>query len=129
MKESVVMSTISTQPSGQAPRGQGSSSTVSNTNSGVSGGVQRHYNHKNHNHSSRGLRKGNRNQAKSDNSTKPAGSRCSTFKGNTEGMNGHTFDCCDESHDRTQFSKTLDALKEYVAKNLKRSDDLRSIFE
>ena len=44
-------------------------------------------------------------------------------------MNGHTFECYDESGDRTQFSKTVDALKEYAANNLKRPEDLRPMFE
>jgi hypothetical protein len=34
-------------------------------------------------------------------------------------MNGHVFECYEERGDRTQFPKTLEALGEYAAKNLK----------
>ena len=44
-------------------------------------------------------------------------------------MNGHVFECYDESGDRTQFIKTIAALKEYAAKNLKRPEDLRTMFD
>jgi hypothetical protein len=33
-------------------------------------------------------------------------------------MNDHVFECYEERGDRTQFSKTLEALGEYAAKNL-----------
>jgi hypothetical protein len=44
-------------------------------------------------------------------------------------MNGHVFECYDESGDRTQFSKTLEALKEYAAKHCDRPNDLKPMFE
>jgi hypothetical protein len=50
------------------------------------------------------------------------------FKGNTADMNGHVFECYDERGDRTQFSKTLEALGEYAFKNLKYPENLKSIF-
>jgi Zinc knuckle len=53
----------------------------------------------------------------------------STFKGNTPDMNGHVFECYEERGDRTQFPKTLEALGEYAAKNLKHPEDLKSLFE
>jgi hypothetical protein len=53
----------------------------------------------------------------------------STFKGNTADMNGHVFECYEERGDRTQFPKTLEALGEYAAKNLKHPEDLKSLFE
>jgi hypothetical protein len=53
----------------------------------------------------------------------------SNFKGNTTDMNGHVFECYEERGDRTQFPKTLEALGEYAAKNLKHPEDLKSLFE
>jgi len=41
------------------------------------------------------------------------------FKGNTAGMNGHVFQCCNERDDKKQFTKTIESLGEYIAKNLK----------
>jgi hypothetical protein len=52
---------------------------------------------------------------------------CSTFKGNTEEMNGHVFQCFKECEDRKQFSKTVEALGEYIAKNLKYPGDMASL--
>jgi len=42
---------------------------------------------------------------------------CSTFKGNTEEMNGHVFQCFNECEDKKHFS--VEALQEYIAKKLK----------
>ena len=42
----------------------------------------------------------------------------STFKGNTEEMNGHVFECYEEQSDRRQYAKTLEALEGYVKKTL-----------
>jgi len=44
---------------------------------------------------------------------------CSTFKGNTEEMNGHVFQCFNKCEDKKQFLKTVEALGEYIAKKLK----------
>ena len=130
MSDSVSGSTLSTHqtapstrtfvPSSIAPStnnngtGRGASGNGSTTSTGRGGG-----------------RRNNRQQQRSDRSNRSAAPRVprSNFKGNTEGMNGHTFECYDESGDRTQFSKTVDALKEYSAKNLKRPEDLRPMFE
>jgi hypothetical protein len=43
-------------------------------------------------------------------------------------MNGHVFECYEERGDCTQFPKTLKALNEYVAKNMKYPEDLKPIF-
>jgi hypothetical protein len=58
--------------------------------------------------------------------TKPSGRG---FKGNTEGMNGHVFECYEEHTDRHQFTRTLNMLGEYADKNLKEADDLKPIFQ
>jgi len=52
---------------------------------------------------------------------------CSTFKGNTEEMNGHVFQCFNECEDKKQFLKTLEALGEYIAKKLKYPGDMASL--
>lgn len=70
-------------------------------------------------------RSGNRNnRIRNGNPNTPRG----LFKGSTAGMNGHVFESYEERGDRTQFPKTLEALGEYAAKNLKFPEDLRSMF-
>jgi hypothetical protein len=49
------------------------------------------------------------------------------FKGSIPDMNGHFFECYEERGDRTQFPKTVEALGEYAAKNLKFPEDLKSM--
>jgi hypothetical protein len=44
-------------------------------------------------------------------------------------MNSHVFECYEERGDCTQFSKTLEALGEQAAKNLKYPKDLKCLFE
>jgi len=39
-------------------------------------------------------------------------------------MNGHVFQCFNERDDKRQFSKTVEILGEYIAKNLKYPGDL-----
>jgi len=51
----------------------------------------------------------------------------STFKGNTEEMNGHVFQCFNECEDKKHFSKTVEALREYIAKKLKYPGDMVSL--
>ena len=51
----------------------------------------------------------------------------STFKGNTEEMNGHVFQCFNECEDKKHFSKTVEALGEYIAKKLKYPGDMVSL--
>jgi len=48
----------------------------------------------------------------------------STFKGNTEEVNGHVFQCFNKCEDKKQFSKTVEALGEYIAKKLKYPGDM-----
>jgi len=52
---------------------------------------------------------------------------CSTFKGNTEEMNSHVFQCFNKCEDKKQFLKTVEALGEYIAKKLKYPGDMASI--
>jgi len=52
---------------------------------------------------------------------------CSTFKGNTEEMNGHVFQCFNECEDKKYFSKTVEALGEYIAKKLKYPGNMVSL--
>ena len=48
----------------------------------------------------------------------------STFKGNTADMNGNVFQCFNENDNKNQFSKTVEALGEYIAKNMKYAGDM-----
>jgi hypothetical protein len=41
-------------------------------------------------------------------------------------MNGHVFQCFNECEDKKQFSKTVEALGEYIAKRLKYPGDMAS---
>ena len=52
---------------------------------------------------------------------------CFTFKGNTEAMNGHVFQCFIECEDKKQFPKTVEALGEYIAKKIKYPGDMASL--
>jgi len=52
---------------------------------------------------------------------------CSTYKGNTEEMNGHVFQCFNKCEDKKQFSKTVEALGEYIVKILKYPGDMASL--
>jgi fructose-bisphosphate aldolase class 1 len=49
------------------------------------------------------------------------------FKGNTDDINGHVFQCHIEASDKQQFSKTVEALAEYIAKNIKYAKDVASL--
>jgi hypothetical protein len=49
------------------------------------------------------------------------------FKGNTEAMNGHVFQCFNKCEDKKQFSKTVEALGEYIAKKLKYPGNMASL--
>jgi hypothetical protein len=48
----------------------------------------------------------------------------STFKGNTEGMCGHVFECYEEQDDRRQYLTTVEALDAYACKTLSYTADL-----
>ena len=52
----------------------------------------------------------------------------STFKGNTEGMCGHVFECYEEQDDRRQYTKTIEALDAYARKTLTYTADLAPLF-
>lgn len=54
--------------------------------------------------------------------------RTSTFKGATEEMNGHVFECYDEQTDRGQFVRTIEELHGYVKKKLKFYEDISPLF-
>jgi len=51
----------------------------------------------------------------------------STFKGNTEEMNGHVFQRFNECNDEKLFSKTVEAVGEYIAKKLKYPGNMDSL--
>jgi hypothetical protein len=53
----------------------------------------------------------------------------STFKGNTPDMIGHVFQCHSEAANTSQFLKTVEALSEYINKNLSFPKDLASLCE
>ena len=42
-------------------------------------------------------------------------------------MNGHVFQCFNECEDKKHFSKTVEALGEYIAKKLKYPGDMVSL--
>ena len=52
----------------------------------------------------------------------------STFKGETEEMNGHVFECYDKQSDRREYAKTVEALGSYAKKTLKYAEDLAPLF-
>ena len=51
----------------------------------------------------------------------------SKFRGNTDDMNGHVFQTHDESNNKQQFFKTLEALQEYINKHLDHPGDVSSL--
>jgi hypothetical protein len=81
--------------------------------------------------SNQGSRNRNRsnNRSRNNNSGNTVFQNRSTFKGNTPGMNGYVFECYEECGDRTQYQKSLEALGEYTAKNMKYQEDMKTIFE
>ena len=52
----------------------------------------------------------------------------STFKGNTEGMSGHVFECFEEQNDRRQYGKTVEALDAFARKTMQYAADLAPLF-
>ena len=52
-----------------------------------------------------------------------------SFKGNTEEMNGNVFECYEEVDDHLQYGNTIEALDAYARKNLFYADDLAPLFE
>jgi hypothetical protein len=63
---------------------------------------------------------GNQNAASSQTNTNRHAGR--NFKGDTEGMNGHVFQCYEERSDPVQFTRTMEALHAYTKKELKTTD-------
>ena len=59
---------------------------------------------------------------------KSATTQVSICKGDATEMNGHVFQCNNESRDPRQFNKTLKALGQYALTKLKYGDDLRPIY-
>ena len=53
----------------------------------------------------------------------------SKFKGNTAEMNGHVFQCFNETNISNQFAKTVEVLAEYIAKHIKFPGDMSSLTE
>ena len=51
-----------------------------------------------------------------------------TFRGNTEEMNGNLFECFEEQNDWQQFSKTIECLDTYARKTLSYTADLTPLF-
>jgi len=51
----------------------------------------------------------------------------STFKGNTDDMNGHVFQCKKESQDKQEYLKTVEALGEYISKTLDYPRDMAGL--
>ena len=51
-----------------------------------------------------------------------------TFKGNTEGMCGHVFECFEEQNDCRQYVKTVEALDAYARKTLTDTANLAPLF-
>jgi hypothetical protein len=78
----------------------------------------------------RGRGRGNRGENRnSSNAAALSTSHKSSFKGNTTDMNGHVFQVHSERPDPQQFDKTVEALGEYAAKNIKHFGDLIPFFK
>lgn len=114
MSRSVIGSTVSTGSGSDASgRGRGHTDSRGGSRGRNSGGrTGARSNRNNRNRTSQGGRQ----------------TRASSFKGNTDGMNGHVFECAFEQGDRRQYAKTIEALEGYAKKNLKFSEDFASLF-
>jgi hypothetical protein len=44
-------------------------------------------------------------------------------------MNGHVFQCHGETTDKQQYTKTVEALGEYISKELKHAKDVSSLYK
>jgi hypothetical protein len=84
--------------------------------------------HGRNSHTSRAGRSNRSNRHNRNNNGNNGNGTRSMFKGNTADMNAHVFECYEERSDCMQFPKTLEALGEYAAKNLKYPKDLQSLF-
>ena len=76
----------------------------------------------------RGRGRGKNRAGRGRDATRPGAAAMSAaaakFKGTTEEMDGHTFQLFEESNKSTQFDRTLEALAEYISKNLKNPGDI-----
>jgi hypothetical protein len=77
----------------------------------------------------RGRGNRNRNRGNRNGQRKPAATnqKTSVFKGNTEAMNGHVFQCHGEKVDRQQFTKTVKALEAHINKTFEVPQDIAPI--
>ena len=83
-----------------------------------------------------GRRRGNRAGRQSGHGASTAGGQgtnnrtrtVTSFKGNTEEMNGNVFECYEEVDDHLQYGNTIEALDAYTRKNLLYSADLAPLF-
>jgi len=53
--------------------------------------------------------------------------QANAFKGSKADMNGHVFQCSNETIDKNQFNRTMEALAQYIAKNVKCPGDMVSL--
>jgi hypothetical protein len=74
-------------------------------------------------------RNGNRGRGQDRNRQHNGNKPATAFKGHTIEMNGHVFECFHEGTKQGQFTKTLEALGEYIAKNIKNPGDMMSLTE
>jgi hypothetical protein len=70
-----------------------------------------------------------RGQDRSKQTTSNSTRTASNFKGHTTEMRGHVFECFSEGTKQGEFTKTVEALGEYNAKNVKNPGDMMSLTE
>jgi hypothetical protein len=95
---------------------ESNTTTTTNSNAGRGGGGGRGR--------SRGRGSGRSGSNKNNNNK-----TTSDFRGHTKEMNGHVFECFHEGTKQNQFTKSLEALSKYIAKNIKNPKDMMSITE
>ena len=108
--------TPTSNPAGTSP--QSNNTTPQNSGRG-SGGRGRN--------GGRGRGARNRNQNGNSNGLTTRKQGTQVFKGNTDGINCHVFQCYGETTDRQQFTKTLGVLGEYINKTLTHPQDVASV--
>jgi hypothetical protein len=113
------MSTITTVPSTVQTQNNVSRAPGRNNNRQGRGGAGRG-NNRNSNY--------NNNRNSNRTSVHNPSRKKSSFQGNTAEMNGHVFECYEESGIRTQFSKTVEVLGEYISKKVKFPEDMKSLW-
>jgi hypothetical protein len=70
-----------------------------------------------------------RGQNRSKQTTSNSNRTASIFKGHTTEMRGHVFECFSEGTKQGQFTKIVEALGEYIAKNVKNPGDMMPLTE